>query len=445
MVGPNEKLRVLRRLPEVVFDEEMHGYNKHQVDKVLDRLAPLADEVDALLGRLSEAEQRAAAAEARLVEQGSQPSGQAGAAPQAIQAPADFDETLSKTLLLAQRTADMTVKEAEETAERIRSEAASEATERREAAASDIDRLRAENEAEQLAAAEQASREVAESISAARNALSEKVSAAELELSEAHESTRADLISQIAALQRTRDALAADVDHFEGHLAARRETIRDAVAELSAVVEDPERLRTTMPPTPAAIADDNVVDNQAISIDVPSLDSLADGVSTHHGSELSWTSEEEHGDEVHAADPGGDATADDLLTDPDFLAEAARNEMALGDDVSDGGEATEAVPIIFTDDDSDHSGNGHGHQGSADDINLDAQLIDSDGVARPAWADSVPDAEVDLEAPSSGDPFLDELRRVTTEDGGSDDDQALANFLSEDSEDDKGGWFGRRR
>ncbi len=70
MPGSNEKLRVLRRIPEIRFDEELRGYNKHQVDRVLENLAPLADEVDTLVERLSEAERRAAAAEARVMEGG---------------------------------------------------------------------------------------------------------------------------------------------------------------------------------------------------------------------------------------------------------------------------------------------------------------------------------------------------------------------------------------
>lgn len=46
---------------------------------------------------------------------------------------------------------------------------------------------------------------------------------------------------------------------------------------------------------------------------------------------------------------------------------------------------------------------------------------------------------------ASADPFLDELRRATSED---EDDEALSKFLNDadtDEDDNKGGWFGRRK
>ena len=42
-----------------------------------------------------------------------------------------------------------------------------------------------------------------------------------------------------------------------------------------------------------------------------------------------------------------------------------------------------------------------------------------------------------------GDPFLDELRRVTTEDPQNGD--AIADFLDDKQERGSGGWFGRRK
>lgn len=401
MVGPNEKLRVLRRLPEVVFDEEMHGYNKHQVDKVLDRLAPLADEVDVLMERLGEAERRAAAAEARLLEQGGPaptPESVAEVAPPSP--PADFDETLSKTLLLAQRTADATVKEAEEAAAQLRAEAEADASKKREGAVGEAERVRSEAEVERADVAAQAVRDANGLVDEARRTLMEKVTAAEAELADAHESTRADLIAQIAELRRTRDALATDVDHFEGHLAARRETIRTALAEMTAVVDDPERLRTSMPPTPVEVADLTPADVADINIDVPSIDSIGVGV---------------------VADATADAeTSDDIVW-------ADESETFDADSDLHAGEATEAVPVI--------------------DVDADAATDDEygDGAARPAWAEAVPEADDVAVEPPSGDPFLDELRRATNGDDEGDDDQALANFLNEEGEDDKGGWFGRRR
>ncbi|MDH3683490.1 MAG: hypothetical protein OEV40_26520, partial [Acidimicrobiia bacterium] len=45
--------------------------------------------------------------------------------------------------------------------------------------------------------------------------------------------------------------------------------------------------------------------------------------------------------------------------------------------------------------------------------------------------------------PPTGDPFLDELRRVTTEEPGAGD--PITDFLEEDNPNRGGGWFGRRK
>ena len=66
MSGQSDRFQVLRKLPKIRFDEELRGYSRTQVDRVLHSLAPLADEVDDLQARLSDAETRAASAEARL-------------------------------------------------------------------------------------------------------------------------------------------------------------------------------------------------------------------------------------------------------------------------------------------------------------------------------------------------------------------------------------------
>ena len=127
MALQSDKLRLLRRIPEIRFEEELRGYSKQQVDRVLENLAPLADEIEALQNRLAEAETRAASAEARLIESGGREVDLAPvAAPVALPAtPADFDETLRNTLLLAQRTADETVRRANDDAANITGSGAS--------------------------------------------------------------------------------------------------------------------------------------------------------------------------------------------------------------------------------------------------------------------------------------------------------------------------------
>ncbi len=63
---------------------------------------------------------------------------------------------------------------------------------------------------------------------------------------------------------------------------------------------------------------------------------------------------------------------------------------------------------------------------------------------RRTMQDLAPGADRAGKAEATSDPFLDELRRVTSDD---DDDEALSKFLgdSESDDDGKGGWFGRRK
>ncbi|MEL7209660.1 MAG: hypothetical protein AAGK32_15725, partial [Actinomycetota bacterium] len=119
MAQQSDKLRLLRRIPDIRFEEESRGYSKDQVDRVLANLAPLADEIEKLQAKLGEAESRAQSAESRLIEarSPSSPPSTPGAPPAPMP---DFDETLRNTLVNAQRTADTTVREAKEEAERLR-------------------------------------------------------------------------------------------------------------------------------------------------------------------------------------------------------------------------------------------------------------------------------------------------------------------------------------
>lgn len=439
MAGSNEKLRVLRRIPEIRFDEELRGYNKHQVDRVLENLAPLADEVDVLVGRLSEAERRAAAAEARVMEGGGpapvqQPEPEPTPAPVAPPSAENFDETLSKTLLLAQRTADATVEEAKGEAARIVAAAEAEAAATREAVEQEAASMRAAAADERSASIEQANREVAAMIDAARSTIDAKVAEAEAELAESHTSARNDLVEQIGSLQLARDALALDVEHFEGHLSSRREVIRTALAELNEVVEHPERLRSVMPPTPVADVPAEV-SAEPSHIDVASLDTLATAVTadaeaqgvrspdlqpsldtdSESDSEVGeWAGEDNNTWADPDADPSSEEAADVeavLPTDDDALSSGLLLDPLPADAISDDAIAAGDAPAVDT-----------------------TYPVD-------APTEAVPVVETDDQEATS-DPFLDELRRATSED---EDDEALTKFLNEGEEENKGGWFGRRK
>lgn len=454
MSGQTDRFRVLRRLPEIRFEDELRGYSKSQVDRVLETLAPLADEVEALQQRLSEAETRAASAEARLVErtdrvdsiQRPQPPTSAPDVPLAPtpETPADFDETLRNTLLLAQRTADQTVRDAQSDADRLRAEAEAAAEEVAAAGRREADELAKANDERREQLDSEVTEERIRRLDELETATVERMARIESELTEAHDGLRQDLLAQIAELEATRDLLASDVDSFEAHLAGRREAVRSALAELEAVVDGNAALRGEMPPTQA---------------DIPITDPTAFGAIAVESTELASLQDDLTQSRRESDRPVGTTG---LASDGVFADDGGPDPIAAG-------PATEAVDVLALDGDDHDDDDAHdtGDDGlpqrgpgqtaafeqHRDDVETDAPAVadvieaDQAPVERPAWADAVPDAGEHAAGADSGDPFLDELRRVTDDDAIDEDDEALARFLEEDSGDDRtgGGWFGRKK
>src|ERR1700733_108540 len=87
-----------KTLREVEFREKMRGYHPEDVDQFLERVAA---GMEVLQDRLRQAMERAQRAEQAAAEAGG------------------TDDTLRRTLVLAQRTADLAVQEAREQAARI--------------------------------------------------------------------------------------------------------------------------------------------------------------------------------------------------------------------------------------------------------------------------------------------------------------------------------------
>lgn len=116
----------------------------------------------------------------------------------------DEAETISRTLLLAQRTADMTVAEAEADAERIAAEASAEATKTLESTRELSERL-----------VEEARQEARREGETERNAVK----------------------TEVESLKARRDFLESDVDHLEGHLVDERSRLREAATTLLELTE----------------------------------------------------------------------------------------------------------------------------------------------------------------------------------------------------------------
>ncbi|MGH9216366.1 MAG: DivIVA domain-containing protein, partial [Acidimicrobiales bacterium] len=163
------------------------GYNTRDVDDFLERVAA---GVGQLHERLRDTGARAEAAESRLLDAQRQiedvqrrgPSMAPAATAAGIN---DTDDTLRRTLVLAQRTADATIKEAKQEANRLIDEARAEATRTRVAA---------EDEARRGA-----------------------------------EHARASIEAELDGLVDQRDALRADLDALNRHIDDQRERIRAGI------------------------------------------------------------------------------------------------------------------------------------------------------------------------------------------------------------------------
>ncbi len=189
---------------EIEFSMARRGYDPDQVDEFLEKVAVAVSDLNAGLAeareRVAAAERRAEEAEAkasqrpeRVVEVHIPPEQSASAAEVAAAAEAEL-ETLKRTLVLAQKTADAAVREAEVEARRI-------------------------------------------------------VGAAEADARSAHDETRRRLVEELTALEANRDALRDDVRSIERHLDEQRLRLRGSIAELQRILEDPSRLKASTPPT----------------------------------------------------------------------------------------------------------------------------------------------------------------------------------------------------
>src|SRR5438477_3679638 len=162
-----------RTLREVEFREKLRGYHPDDVDEFLERVAA---GLEIMQERLRQATERAVRAEQRAAEVG------------------EGDDAMRRTLVLAQRTADLAVQEAQDQAARIVS-----------AAEEQAQALRGQ-------AAEQARRTI-------------------------DDATR-EAWAQVGRLEAARDQLRADVDALDRYLDEERGHLRAALADTLRRVED---------------------------------------------------------------------------------------------------------------------------------------------------------------------------------------------------------------
>ena len=228
-----------QRIRDTSFKSARRGYDQGEVDTFVEEVAAALETAQ---NEATAMEARARAAVARLQELSQQPTDgtEAGGEPE-VHASVDEAETISRTLLLAQRTADSTVADAQAEADRVIAAA-------RDEAASALD-----------AAREEAARLVEEARADARRA---------------GESERVQVEGEVQALLARRDFLESDVDHLEQYLLAQRERIVEAVASLNDLVQrvpgglaEMRRPLLSAAAEPAAATADGAVDGARVDDD----------------------------------------------------------------------------------------------------------------------------------------------------------------------------------
>jgi DivIVA domain-containing protein len=197
------------------------------------------DEVDTLLrdaaAALEQAQQQATAMEARARAAVARLQEQSERAPAASEqsSPADSGdltvgpdqaETISRTLLLAQRTADTTIAEAEAAAERIRAEARDEAD---------------------------------KTLDSTKEMSAQLVEEARAEARKANETERIAAADEVESLKARREFLLGDVDQLEAFLVDQRDRLRGAARQIEALCERvPSGLGEVAAPVLSASDDD---------------------------------------------------------------------------------------------------------------------------------------------------------------------------------------------
>ncbi len=183
------------------FKTVKKGYDPGEVDDFKEKVAAA---IETAQNQATAMEARARAAVAKLQEVSQQVTSGTSAAGGSPSASDEDAETISRTLLLAQRTADNTVSQANSEAEAITVKARVDATTVIDNARSMADKLLDE---------------------------------ARLEARRSAESERIKAENEVQALLARRDFLISDVDHLEHHLGAQRERLRDAAVSLQDLIE----------------------------------------------------------------------------------------------------------------------------------------------------------------------------------------------------------------
>ncbi len=392
---------------DIAFNERFRGYDVAEVDAYIDRVAKAAALVQ---GRIAELQRRVEAAEAHT-------TGSSGADPVEAE-----EESLTKMLVLAQRTADAAIEEAQAEAAEIRRQAD-----------------------------EHASLVVAEAETDRRRMLAE----AEAAVEESVRTERERVAAEVAELERYRAFLADDIAILERHLEQARNVLGASAAALQHVLDDPEQFRLpAMPATSGVVAPAEIADPVVIE----AVDSTGSAPEPAPESEITQA--------IEAVVIADEAASDGVAETASVEEEKVTTLDPLTEDTPQPtDEAAEADVFTFAPSpmpDSEPTSLMVADEAPAFDIPDEVTVVESDG-AEPSTADTPPllitSADLEEISPSdepplfdepepdaSSDAFLEQLRDTASGEGSDEfGEDALATFF-DDREDDGGrSWFNRRR
>ncbi len=356
-------------LAEIQFKQARHGYEPAEVDAYVDSVGAA---VAQLQGQIRDLRHRLHDAETRVSE-----TGQA-------------EETLRRTLVLAQRTADAAIAEARAEAEVISNEARARADQMTRDAEYDSERRvrEAETQATMLRAE------------------------AEKEARRVVEATRQPLLDEIRELEQVRNFLSDDISLLEEHIDLNRHRIRSSVEQLQSLLDSPDGLQFA--PTPAlsgaAVADE--------------------GTATLFESGATWDATAA---DIWDTEPPSDAVAEvpvpmaTLVTGPEVIS-PAEPELATPIPVATADVVVE-TDVVTSDDIAARA------SGDAPSVDVDPDGPPTESMELIDLTDSGSDR---------GDSFLDELRKAVGDEPPAEDPVFTA-FFDGDDTDDRRPRFGRRR
>lgn len=209
-----------KAIEEAEFRQTFRGYDVDQVDEFLEQVAAGVASLMKKLDAASAAGGRSATPARRDAPTAS-PA--AKPAPTSIE---DNTDELRRTLILAQRTADAAIREAKEEAARLVAEARNSSSRQVAEADAKAKKLVADAEAQAAAIVAEAAR-----------------------MAEQHRtSAHARLLSEVEALEGTREQLRSDANVIDRHVEEQRQQLRGALAELQRLIDDPQGLQLGPPP-----------------------------------------------------------------------------------------------------------------------------------------------------------------------------------------------------